>query len=303
MPPFQKRKGIMLAYPAEPRRIQAFPVTNAETKERSFFHQPKLNGERAKTEWFSSQPHLISSYGNEFKFLDRIRKDILTLNKEINTEGVFLPLDGEVYVHGWTREEVDSALRRTKNRSDAVDGLQYNIFDLATDRPQWERIRVLGSIDQVIQVKGLTSLQVVPYGVCNETNWLTHCSCYCEEGYEGIILRNPFGLYVEKRSPDLLKFKPTETDLYRIVGVNEAASQEGDCKGMVGSFEVAATDEPGANETFNVGAGKLPHSERIRYWLERERIVREGKMLLVKHELLTTTNKVPIAAVSVAVME
>jgi len=299
---FLKRKGIMLAYPAEAKRVQAFPVTNAETKERSFFHQPKLNGERGKVEWFNSIPYLISSYGNEFKFLDRIKQEILFLQNELGLP-FLLPLDGEVYVHGWSREEVDSALRRTKNRSTKVDSLQYHIFDVATQAPQWERIRLLGEIDQAIQRIGLSALKVVEYGVCNETNWLTHCQNYCEDGYEGIILRSPFGMYTEKRSPDLLKFKPTETDLYCILAVNEAISQEGECKGMVGSFEVAATDEPGSHETFNVGAGKLPHSERVRYWNERERIVREGKMLLVKHELLTTTNKVPIAAVSVAVME
>lgn len=292
---FQKRKGIMLAYPAEEKRIKAFPVTGDGT--RNFFHQPKLNGERGKVEWFGKAPYLISSHGNEFKFIPHIRADLVRLAEVVGQ----LSFDGEVYVHGWSREEVDSALRRKVNKSSESVNLEYHIFDLQSEAPQWERIRQLGIIAQEIERLQLTSIKVVDYGVCNENNWLTHCSTYCEEGYEGIILRNPFGLYVEKRSADLLKFKPTETDLYRIIDVNEAVSLDGTPKGMVGSFEVAATDEPGDLTSFNVGAGKLPHHERVRYWLERERI--KGLFLLVKHELLTTTNKVPIAAVSVAVME
>ena len=128
-----------------------------------------------------------------------------------------------------------------------------------------------------------------------------HCGCYCEDGYEGIILRNPFALYEEKRIPGLLKFKPTETDLYEIVAVNEATTSDtNEPKGMVGSFTVRAKDEPGANVTFDVGAGKLKHDQRIKYWQEREWCV--GRMLLVKHEFLKTTNQVPIAAVTLDVM-
>lgn len=301
---FQKRSGIQLAYPAELKRIQAFPLMEMAdgTKARRFFHQPKLNGERARVEWFGNEPYLFSSYGNEFKFLLNIQQQLKLLTFAL--DGKQIKFDGEVYVHGWSRERIDSALRRTKNKNPDVDLLEYHIFDYQTeDRAdyQFNRIRYIGEVEQVIHKLGLRSIQVVPYGICGEEDYVHHCGCYCEEGYEGIILRNPFAVYEEKRIPGLLKFKPTETDLYEIVRVNEATTSDtNEPKGMVGSFTVRATDEPGSDCTFDVGAGKLKHNQRVDYWNRREECV--GQMLLVKHELLKTTNQVPIAAVTVDIV-
>lgn len=300
---FQKRSGIQLAYPAELKRILAFPLLEMAdgSMERRFFHQPKLNGERARTEWFSDFPYLFSSYSNEFKFLEHIQREIVLLGKELGKQ---IKFDGEIYVHGWSRERIDSALRRTKNRNPDTAALTYHIFDIQTDDRsdyQFNRLRTLGEIEQVIHRLGLQFLKIVPYGICGEDDYVHHCGCYCEEGYEGIILRNPFASYEEKRIPGLLKFKPTETDTYEIVRVNEATTSDtSEPKGMVGSFTVRALDEPGSDVTFDVGAGKLKHSVRADYWQRREECV--GQMLLVKHEMLKTVNQVPIAAVTVDIV-
>jgi len=297
MAKFAKREGIMLAYPAEQKRIDNFPLLQVEDGkyERQFFHQPKLNGERARTEWFAGKPELISSYGNAFSFMDRIQADLGALSAYMEEDLLY---DGEMYVHGWSREEVDSALRRTKNRNPKVDQLQYHIFDIQCQLKQYARLHKLGTLEQVIHELGLETLKIVPYGVCNDSDWIHHCAHYCEEGYEGIMLRSPFADYEFKRTTGLLKFKPTETDLYEIVTVNEAISMDGQPKGMVGSFTVKATDIPDA--VFDVGAGKLNHAQRIHYWCVKDWCI--GRMLLVKHELLRTTNSVPIAAVTVDIV-
>lgn len=298
MAKFLKREGIMLAHPATQKEVSKFPLMKTEDgKEvRKMFHQPKLNGERARVEWFGDTPYLISSYGNDFRFIEHIQRQLQQIAEKT---GVMLKHDGEVYVHGWSRERIDSALRRTKNKSSETQFLEYHIFDQQTDVPQYERIRQLGELDTVIYNSGIQNIKVVPYGVCGDNEWIHHCGAYCEEGYEGIILRNPFGGYVEHRSHDLLKFKPSETDEYLIVGVNEAISQDGQFKGMVGSFTVQSREEVG-QVTFDVGAGKLKHDKRIEYWKRREECI--GKMLLVKHELLRTSGAVPIAAVTVDII-
>lgn len=300
---FQKRSGIMLAYPAELKRIQAFPLMQTADggMERKFFHQPKLNGERARTEWFAEMPYMFSSYGNEFKFLEHIQQELVILSKELNVK---IKFDGEVYVHGWSRERIDSALRRTKNRNPDTASLEYHVFDYQTDDKtdyQFNRLRRLGEVEQAVHRLGLRFIKIVPYGICGEFDYVHHCGCYCEEGYEGIILRNPFAVYEEKRIPGLLKFKPTDTDIYKIKMVIEATTSDtNEPKGMVGSFEVYALDEPGDDVTFCVGAGKLKHDARIDYWNRREECV--GQMLLVKHEMLKTVNQVPIAAVTVDII-
>ena len=298
---FMKREGIMLAYPAEVKRIKNFPAFEVEDKlEIRMFHQPKLNGERGRVESYAGMPYFVSSYGNTFNYLDKLQDEIKVL---WNTFGE-IPFDGEVYVHGWSRERIDSALRRSKNRNPDVDSLEYHIFDYQTaddNNLQYMRLQKLGEIEQAIYKLGLTRVKVVPYGICGEAEWIHHCAHYCEEGYEGIMLRHPFGRYTMKRSAELLKFKPKETDTYRIVAVNEAlTSDTRESKGMVGSFTVEAVDEPGSGVTFDVGAGKLKHSQRIDYWNRKEECV--GQMLLVKHELLRTTNQVPIAAVTVDIV-
>lgn len=299
MPKFAKREGIMLAHPADQKRVSNFPLMELAdgSKERKFFHQPKLNGERARIEWFDREPYLISSYGNAFKFLDDIKAQLSILSNELH---LCYKFDGEIYKHGWSRERIDSALRRTKNKNPETCMLEYHIFDYQTEDIndlQYNRLHTLGFIEQTVNRLGLQNIKIVPYGICSEVDWVHHCGCYCEEGYEGVILRNPFGSYVTKRSPDLLKFKPTETDTYKIVAVNEATTSDtNEPKGMVGSFTVIGDD----GVIFDVGAGKLTHDKRLAYWRHRADLL--NKMLLVKHELLKTTGQVPIAAVTVDVV-
>ena len=111
------------------------------------------------------------------------------------------------------------------------------------------------------------------------------------------MFRKPDALYNITRKTSLLKFKPTETDEYEIIGVVEAISKYGIPKGMVGSFIVKGDDE---NE-FKVGAGKVTHLKRIEYWKDKEEII--GKMLLTKHEDSKTRHGVPVCAVAVEVVK
>ncbi len=119
---------------------------------------------------------------------------------------------------------------------------------------------------------------------------------YTQAGYEGAIFRSPLHSYEEKRSKGMLKFKPTESDTYRILGISEAISKEGNPKAMIGSFQVSGDD----GTEFSVGAGKLSHLERERLWKDRESLI--GKKLLVKHEMIKTKGGIPLCAVAVEVV-
>lgn len=289
---FMKRENIMLCMPTEHKKILKMPTTNEDTGEKSFFHQPKLKGERCRVEWFRDSPILISSYGNEFRFLEHIQADVFSITRQYGKQ---LKLDGEIYKHGWTQERINSAANRTKNRNDDAIQLEYHIFDYQDEiELQWQRIHELNKLVETASVK------VVETGICNQDNYLTFAEDDIENGYEGTVYRNPFGLYVLKRSIDCQKFKPTEKDAYIIRGVTEAVSIEGEPKGMVGAFIVQAHDEP-SDVTFRVGAGKMKHDERIRHWLNRDML--NGKILVVKQEPSRTVNKIPVAAVAVEVTD
>ena len=277
-----KRQGVMLCNPATDKAVRRLGD--------SMFAQPKLNGERCKIEWFHNSPVLLSSYGNEFMFLNHIKEAI-----EHNFKNTQEPLDGELYKHGWSFERIHSAASRKVNENPDAEHLELHVFDYQGEGSQWRRISYL--INKKKGGRFEKPLVYVPYTIVTPHTWIERAYEYTEEGYEGIILRGAIWEYEMKRSTHMLKFKPTEEDKYTIAGVLEAISKEGYPKGMVGAFYIYGDD----NVSFEVGAGKLTHPERIRYWENREDII--GKKLKVKHEKIKTVNGIPRCAVAVEVIE
>lgn len=274
-----KREGIMLAYPVESdRRVARLGET--------FIAQPKLNGDRCHVEWFHGEPVLISSYGNMFEGLGHITEAI----KRIETP---LHLDGELYVHGWGKDRIHSAVSRKTNKSEEAQHIQFHIFDIKADLPQWARVGILD------ELKMQTPLIRVPTFTADISTWRGLAVNFVNNGYEGIILRGIDAIYEEKRSTTMLKYKPTYSDTYEILDVKEAISIDGEPKAMIGAFLVGSKTV--LNDSFWVGAGKLSHEERTRLWNIQNVIV--GKMLVVKHEKLTTAHGVPNCCVAVRVEE
>lgn len=279
-----KRGGIMLAYPATEKAMLKLGD--------SCFSQPKLNGERASVTWFHNEPVILSSYQIEFKFLSHI-KEAIKANFGYSQES----LDGELYVHGWSREKIHSACSRKVNKNLDTAKLEFHIFDYKSSKSQWYRINTLAKY--AISSINSWPLVYVPYSIVSTDprEWMTQVYKYTQEGYEGGIFRGALHNYEEKRSKGLLKFKPTETDEYKIIKVHEAISQEGEPKGMLGAFTVSGDD----GTFFDVGAGKLKHLERKKLWERRESLT--GKDLEVKHEMLKTKNGIPLCTVAVRVIE
>ena len=280
---FLKRSNIMLCYPADEKRISKLPNT--------VFAQPKLNGERCRVEWFHGEPVLLSSYGNEFKYLDHIKDALRKLPEML--------WDGELYVHGWSRERIHSVVSKKKNVSANVLEMQFHIFDIQDpEHTQSIRNKVIESwVKAHLLNCEQETLCYVPTAVIDKTTWLDCCKHYIAQGYEGIILRSPGGGYEMKRSTNILKFKPTEHDIYQIVGFDQEVAITGQLKESLGSFLVTSDE----GTVFSVGTGpSLTKELRAKYWAERDSLV--GKQLKVKHELLRTTNSVPVACVAVEVI-
>lgn len=275
-----QRSGVMLAYPAEENRVKHLGDW--------FYIQPKLNGERCRVEEFRGEPVLLSSYENEFKFVNHLKEEIHQIWK---THGP-LPFDGEIYVHGWDRERIDSALRRTVNESPDTQHLELHIFDyVCPEINQGERLADLHRITNWTK-----HLKLVPTYKADFSNWSTFTDIFIEAGYEGSILRGHSAPYTPVRRPHMLKYKPTAYDDYTIVDVEEAIDKNGERKGMVGAFWVQGDDET----VFKVGAGKLTHQKRIEYWNAGNTII--NKQLRVKHGIIYTSGNIPTCAVAVEVL-
>ena len=270
----RERQDIMLAHPMTSGKLQGYGKC---------LLQPKLNGERCHVEWFNGEPILASSTGLEFPYLNHI-KEALQPHAGLNT-------DGELYFHGMSRDDIVSRVNRKKNKHPDEGVIQFHIFDYINFQDlQAERVVKLGR-EQFEE-----PLVLVPTHIITLDQIADYTNYYLNLGYEGIILRHPLGIYETKRSNAMLKHKPTEIDYYVILGVKEAISEDGELKGMVGAFTVLS---PG-KDTFEVGAGKLTHSERIDLWLRKDEIL--YKMLKVKHEKIKTgKNGVPISCVAVSI--
>ena len=277
-----KREGIMLAYPADDGRVSRLGA--------KFFVQPKLNGERCRVEWFHGEPVLISSYGNVYAGLEHIQADLRRL-AERTGECCF---DGELYVHGWSWSQIRSVASRKVNAHTKAEELQFHIFDIQ-DEGQSQTSRLLNLLTH--WYASAKALRLVPTFTSTMDGWTEACAEFIEQGYEGIILRDARAPYVKKRNVCLLKYKPTESDLYTIAEVLEAISKEGEPKNMVGAFLVYGDD----GTVFKVGAGKMKHPERIALWQKRQLLT--GKLLHVKHEKLRTINAIPVAAVAISIHE
>ena len=270
-----KREGVMLAYPLDSGRVSRLGSY--------FFVQPKFKGERCRVEWFHGEPILLSSYGNEFRFLNHITEALKRVKRK-------LPFDGEIYKHGWNQGRINSAANRKVKRNEDSTQLEFHIFDTQESGIQDERFNFLN-------LKLSWPLIPAETVLIQSNRWQDYAQKYIEQGYEGIVLRSPIGLYSTKRSTALLKFKPTEVDEYTIFDVLEAVDKNGEKKNTLGSFLVKAKDE---ETTFKVGAGKLKHSEREELWKRKESLI--GKTLEVKHELTKTEKGIPDCAVAVRVI-
>ena len=278
-----KREGVMLAYPLDEGRLSRLG--------KHFLMQPKLRGERVIVEWFAGEAVLISSYGNEFKFMDHITAALKPLYDKFGP----IPFDGEIYKHGWSQEQVNSAMNRKVNKSSESVNLEYHIFDIRTNDKCYQRLEMLGNLTghKYLGVPG-SPLIPVPVIMGNSENWLQITSDWVAQGYEGGILRRIDAPWEAKRTVNMLKFKPTEEDTYLILDINEAIDKHGQLKGMVGSFTVKAKD---TDDSFKVGAGKMPHPRRVELWRLRHTLM--GEMLKIKHEFLRTKGGVPVCAVAV----
>lgn len=281
-----KRKNIMLCYPLEERRFLEpkfgwrFPV----------IAQPKLDGERCRALVSRGSVTLLSSEENEITQLPHIENALLD---DIPIE---LELDGELWAPGLSFPEIHSIVSRKTAPHPDHERIEYHVFDLPLEITQSARTILLNEffkyrIDQngpikLVESKYLNSLDEI----------LTQYKEYIDAGLEGIIVRHPDLIYTRKRSTWMLKFKPKKEDIYEIVDIIEAISENGAPLGRVGKFICLS---PSSGDEFLAGLGHLTHSEGTKIWGEKERFI--GKEILVQYQ--ASTQEKPRFALAVKILD
>ena len=275
-----KRSGIMLCYPFEEKRLL--------TWEPPFIVQPKLDGERCRV-IFDTALKSVNMFSSERRMITSVPHILEALRKMPTWKP--LELDGELYIHGASFEEIHSIVGRTVNLSpDHREGKLY-VFDLVSDESQAKRLNELNKLTfppELVQVPSNIAWDLEEIMQLNDY--------YLNEGYEGIIVRHFEAPYIRRRSTFLMKFKPKRSDIYRIVGFKEEIDKNGKPKGRLG----ALVCQGGDGTQFSVGSG-LTEEQRMNLWITRDSLTEHDVKVAYQH--LTSLQGVPRFPVFVELVE
>ena len=269
-PTSHRWKNIMKAYPFEESRLAKWQPP--------YIVQPKYDGVRCRAIPLSG-PHgegclLLSSEEN-------IIYSVPHLNIIVGGLGLKAELDGELYCHGMSFEEIISITSRTVNLHPDYKKIQFHVFDIVNNEPQMKRSLIIENLRNLNPY-----IVVAPFWICTDLSDVKQTyDKIISLGYEGIIVRHQMGPYEVKRSLYVMKFKPKKQDTYQIIGWNEEISKDGIPKGRIGSLIMSSQ----AGDVFSVSAG-LDDNEKARLWTIRDQVA--GKSAVVHYQHLTD-KKIP----------
>lgn len=281
MPIYEKRSGIMLFNPLEESRLSKW--------EPPYITQPKLDGVRCRALRHTTYTGeltwlLVSSTENIIISVPHI----VEILEQMDIPPEIIQLDGELYRHGWSFEEINSVVSRTVNIHPNYDEIKFHVFDVAQEG--------------IAQAKRLAMLKQIAYNdyVCYVPHaivWsldelMNQYRAYLDLGFEGIIVRHFEGVYVrvslqtQRRSPYGMKFKPKKKDTYLIVDYKEEISKDGEPKDRLGALICQGNDVA----LFSVGSG-LDDDAKERLWKEKESLA--GQYVIVEYQHITSGKGVP----------
>lgn len=277
----QRWKNIMKAYPFEEKRLAYWQPP--------YMVQPKYDGIRCRAIPISGPAGegclLLSSEEN-------IIYSVPHLNGIIGGLNLKAELDGELYCHGMSFEQITSITSRSVNLHPDYTRIQFHIFDIVNDQPQMRRSLIIENL------RGLNPhLVVSPFWLCDDLDDVMRTyDKLINLGYEGIIVRHVEAFYERKRSLYVMKFKPKKEDIYEIIGYQEEISIDGTPKGRLGALVCKSGD----GNTFNIGTG-YSQEARSSLWQRREEL--SGLSARVKYQHLTSGKQVPRFPVFVEIVD
>ena len=176
--------------------------------------QPKLDGIRCMANvktgelWSRKQTRIqgleyISKLITQFKFPDHVTW-----------------LDGELYTHNYSFNEISSKVRRTKNFTDSLD-IQYWVYDCITSKPTpfSERFKTLKN--SIYETKQCILTPTTVHILTTDLVETKHKEAI-SDNYEGIMVRKIVSLYeTGKRSSNLLKYKDCQQEEFEVIGFKQ----------------------------------------------------------------------------------
>jgi DNA ligase-1 len=236
--------------------------------------QPKLDGHRCIA---------IVDKNGHCTLWSRTRKPITGLPhivKAIENSGAkYTVLDGELYNHKYKSnfEELTSFIRNPEPK-EGHEVVEYHIYDIAVNTLSFkERLAELYKLSVYSPLVLVQTQKVV-----DEEELMIMFENFLSQGYEGAMVRNMAGKYVNKRSTDLLKIKEFQDAEFKIVDVEEGRGK------LAGKAIFVCANEQGTKFKAKM---KGDQDELAKYWKKPSLAI--GRMLTVQFQGLTGKNGVP----------
>jgi DNA ligase-1 len=183
------------------------------------FVQPKLDGLRCLIYMSDGKIITQSRTGGIFTTMDHITSGL----KPFFDLRPAVILDGELYTNQYPFEELVGLIKRKNVDDPRIREVHFHIYDIVSPNGYAERRQFIldnqhlfPATFEVVKTEEATTVD----------DFKAKFTEYVQEGYEGIMLRNKKGAYVNNRSHDLQKYKEFEEDEFRIVGFREAEGRD-----------------------------------------------------------------------------
>lgn len=200
----------------------------------------KVDGVRLSLYWQDDHIETASRGGQKYSCLDHITKHPKLI--EFFKKHPDYVLDGELYKHGLSLQQISGYARKEKEQSPI---LEYYIYDLMDDTLVFrDRLTLLNEIKEELNLDfnpekewndGDLKLQMLPHE--KVTGWLNieklH-NKYVKEGWEGLVIRDPDAVYTYGgRTKDMIKVKQYKDAEFTITGISEGLRDEDMCFTMI----------------------------------------------------------------------
>jgi DNA ligase-1 len=184
--------------------------------------QPKLDGFRCTCKFIDGNIELLSRNNLPYKGLPTLKKKLFKLYEKLN-EKTSITFDGELYIPDIPFENLSGLIKRAQNHNEYdIKNIEFRVFDCVffnninmkfKDRTSFLK-STISNYSNIKYVK--TEL------IHNLDEFKIYFALFTEEGYEGIMVRNPNSPYeISKRSSYLQKYKEFDDDEFEIISFQE----------------------------------------------------------------------------------
>lgn len=206
----------------------------------------KIDGVRASFYWKDGEVKSASRGGGDYDSSTYQLREHPALIKLLSENPGWI-LDGELYKHGKSLQQISGAARMEKTAG-GCDWLEYYIYDvMVPDAPFEDRLKCLNDIKDILNLgfnpereweEGELRIQMVPHEVVTGNNKKEQImnlhNQYVAEGWEGCVARDASKPYkYGGRGQEMVKFKMYQDAEFEITGISEGLRPEDMCFTLV----------------------------------------------------------------------